>query len=158
MQTSVELQEPISYMSLWLIIAIVLAVLIIFTQVFFRILFKGRLKRPKKLKVKKPKPKTLEEIRRKYLSRLYVIENDIAGGKYTVRQGYQQLSECVRGFVFEATGIPVDKCSLSEIRTLKMPVLTGLVTEYYEPEFARFTVADIRKSLFKTRKAIETWH
>ena len=158
MQTSVELQEPISYMSLWLIIAIVLAVLIIFTQVFFRILFKGRLKRPKKLKVKKPKPKTLEEIRKKYLSRLYVIENDIAGGKYTVRQGYQQLSECVRGFVFEVTGIPVDKCSLSEIRTLKMPVLTGLVTEYYEPEFARFTVADIRKSLFKTRKAIETWH
>lgn len=158
MQTSVELQEPISYMSLWLIIAIVLAVLIIFTQVFFRILFKGRLKRPKKLKVKKPKPKTLEKIRKKYLSRLYVIENDIAGGKYTVRQGYQQLSECVRGFVFEATGIPVDKCSLSEIRTLKMPVLTGLVTEYYEPEFARFTVADIRKSLFKTRKAIETWH
>lgn len=158
MQTSVELQEPISYMSLWLIIAIVLAVLIIFTQVFFRILFKGRLKRPKKLKVKKPKPKTLEEIRKKYLSRLYVIENDIAGGKYTVRQGYQQLSECVRDFVFEATGIPVDKCSLSEIRSLKMPVLTGLVTEYYEPEFARFTVADIRKSLFKTRKAIETWH
>ena len=158
MQTSVELQEPISYMSLWLIIAIVLAVLIIFTQVFFRILFKGRLKKPKKLKVKKPKPKTLEEIRKKYLSRLYVIENDIAGGKYTVRQGYQQLSECVRGFVFEVTGIPVDKCSLSEIRTLKMPVLTGLVTEYYEPEFARFTVADIRKSLFKTRKAIETWH
>ncbi|MCR5148136.1 MAG: hypothetical protein K6C35_04115 [Eubacterium sp.] len=157
MQTSVELQEPISYMPLWIILAIVLLLLIIASQIVFRILFKGRLKKPKKVKIKKPRPKTMEEIKKKYLFMLNSIESNLAGGKITVREGYKRISECIRGFVFEATGVPVDKFSLSEIRKMRMPVLTSLVQEYYEPEFARTTYADIRQSAFKTRKAIETW-
>ena len=158
MKTSVELQEPISYMSIWLIIAIVLLVLVILAQIFFRLLFKGRLKRPKKLKVVKPKPKTLLEIKNKYFNKLYVIEQDVHGGRITVREGYQRISGCIRDFVFEATRIPVDKYSLAEIKKVGMPALTQLVTEYYEPEFARETFSDIYQSINKTRKVLQLWH
>ena len=39
-----------------------------------------------------------------------------------------------------------------------MPVLTQLVTEYYEPEFARETYSDIYQSINKTRKVLQLWH
>ena len=48
--------------------------------------------------------------------------------------------------------------SLSEIRTLNMPALTQLVAEYYEPEFAEYSMANIKQSIFKTRRVIETWY
>lgn len=158
MITSVELQEPISYMNIWLIIAIVLLVLVILTQIFFRLVFKGRLKKPKKIKVVTPKPKTLIEIKNKYLGKLYVIENDVRGGHLTVREGYQRISGCIRDFVFEATKIPVDKYSLSEIKKVGMPALTQLVTEYYEPEFARDSYSNIVQSINNTRRVLQTWH
>lgn len=157
MKVSVELQESNSYMSLWMIIAVALVLLIIAAQIVFRVLFKGRLRKPKKPKIKKVPPKTLQEIKSKYLGVLYNIEMSSRSGQLTVRESYQRLSGCIRDFVFEATGIPVDKYSLSEIKKLRMPSLTRLVSEYYEPEFARETYSDIFSSIFKTRKVLETW-
>ena len=109
MKVSVELQEPNSYMSLWMIIAVALVLIIIAAQIVFRVLFKGRLRKPKKPKIKKVPPKTLQEIKSKYLGVLYNIEMSSRSGQLTVRESYQRLSGCIRDFVFEATGIPVDK-------------------------------------------------
>ena len=129
MRISVELEDPISYMIIWLILGILFVAAVLFLQIFFRKKFGDKLKRPKKIKIKKPKPKTMQEI-----------------------------SVCIRGFIFEATGIPVEKYTLSEIRKVNIPALTQLVEEYYEPEFARFTYADVNQSLYKTRKVLELWH
>ena len=157
MKVSVDLQEPISYMSLWMVIAVALVLIIIAAQIIFRVQFKGRLRKPKKPKIKKVPLKTLEEIKSKYIKVLYNIEISARNSQTSVRESYQRVSGCIRDFVFEATGIPVDKYSLSEIRKLKMPILTQLVTEYYEPEFARETYSDIFSSIFKTRRVLESW-
>ena len=85
-------------------------------------------------------------------------EADLRSGKISIRQAYQNMSSCIRGFIFEATGIPVEKYTLSEIRKVNIPALTQLVEEYYEPEFARFTYADVNQSIYKTRKVLELWH
>ena len=147
MKTSVKLQEPISYMTLWLIIAAVLVALVIFMQVFFRIKLRGRLGKSKKIKIKKPKPKTLIE----------QIEYNLRSSSISTKEAYQKMSLCIRGFVYEATGIPVEKYTLTEIKEVGIPVLTQLVSEYYEPEFAMATYADVNQSILKTRKVLESW-
>jgi hypothetical protein len=158
MRISVELEDPISYMVIWLILGILFVAAVLFLQIFFRKKFGDKLKRPKKIKIKKPKPKTMQEIRSNYLGKLGAIEGKLRGGQISIRQAYQEMSACIRGFIFEATGIPVEKYTLSEIRKVNIPALTQLVEEYYEPEFARFTYADVNQSLYKTRKVLELWH
>ena len=158
MRTSVELQDTFSYSIIWIILALLLLAAVIFLQVFFRKKFGDRLKRPKKIKVKKAKGKNLAEIRYRYLGEMSRIEGELRSGKITIRKAYSSMSTCIRGFVYEATGIPVDKYTLAEIRQVGIPALTQLVEEYYEPEFARFTYADINQSLYKTRKVLELWH
>jgi hypothetical protein len=157
MKTSVELQDTFSYMPIWLILVLVLVAGVIFMQIFFRIKFGDKLKRPKKIRVKKVPPKTLAEIRLKYLGEMNMIEDDLRGRRISIRKAYNRMSTCIRGFVFEATGIPVDKYTLAEIKQVGIPALTQLVAEYYEPEFARFTYADINQSMYKTRKVLELW-
>ncbi|WP_173472628.1 hypothetical protein [Eubacterium ruminantium] len=157
MKTSVKLQEPISYMTLWLIIAAVLVALVIFMQVFFRIKLRGRLGKSKKIKIKKPKPKTLIEIKTAYLGKLAQIEYNLRSSSISTKEAYQKMSLCIRGFVYEATGIPVEKYTLTEIKEVGIPVLTQLVSEYYEPEFAMATYADVNQSILKTRKVLESW-
>lgn len=157
MKTSVELQDTFSYMAIWIILALVLLAAVIFLQIFFRKKFGDRLKRPKKIRLKKAKGKNLAEIKTKYLGQMGMIESELRSGSITIRKAYNKMSTCIRGFVFEATGIPVDKYTLAEIRQVGIPALTQLVEEYYEPEFARFTYADINQSLFKTKKVLELW-
>ncbi|MBQ9871843.1 MAG: hypothetical protein IJM27_07915 [Eubacterium sp.] len=159
MQTSVELQDPMSYYLFWLILAIIAVAAVFFIQIFFRILLRDQLKRKreKELKVKPPKKKPLSVLKWEYLQRLDRLERGIAAGSYTKRNAYQELSMLIRTFVTDATGIKVQNYSLQEIRRVGIPGLTALVQEYYEPEFARQSMADIRASLFRTRKAIELW-
>ena len=145
------------YMPVWLVITIVLVVLIIASQIFFRILFKGRLKKDKKLKIKTPPAKTRMMIKREYLYQLDCLAAEFSSGRRTVRAAYQEMSLLIRNYVHEMTGIRVQDCTLSEIRSLGMPNLEILVESYYEPEFAKFTRADIRNSFARTRRVIETW-
>lgn len=158
MITSVELEKPLSYMIIWIILAVLAIAFLIFLQIFFRKKFGDRLKRPKKIKVKKPKPKTLMEIKLNYIGQLDQLTNRLNARQVTIREAYQEMSKIIRGFAFEATGIPVDKYSLAEIRKVGIPALTQLVAEYYEPEFARFTYVNVNQSIHKTRKVLELWH
>jgi len=159
MVTSVELQDPMSYYLFWLILAIAAVVVVIFVQFFFRILLKDQLrkKKDKQPKVRPPKKKPLPVLKWEYLRRLDQLERGIYAGSYGQRTAYQELSMLIRNFVHEATGIKVHNYSLGEIRRVGIPGLTALVQEYYEPEFARQSMADVRASLFRTRKAIELW-
>ena len=157
MKTSVELQDPFSYMILWVILAVIFIGLVIFSQIYFRKKLGDRLKREKQIKLKKIAESTLEGKKRKYLSRLSFIESDLMNRKITVRQAYHQMSLCIRMFIYEVTGIKVQKYTLSEIKQVNIPQLTQLVREYYEPEFARFTRMDVMTSLRRTRSVIEGW-
>ena len=161
MQTSVDLQDPMSYYLFWLILAIVAVAAVFFIQIFFRVILREQLKRhreKKQPKVKPPKKKPLPVLKWEYMQRLAYLERGILGGAYSKRAAYQELSMLIRSFVNDATGIKVQNFSLQEIRRVGIPGLTALVQEYYEPEFAVSSMADIRASLFRTRKAIELWN
>lgn len=157
MKTSVELQAPFLYMIIWLIIAVIFIAAVVFMQVYFRKKLGERLKTEKKIKIKKISETTLEGKKQKYITELMCIETDFVKQKIDKREAYQRLSMCIRMFVFEVTGIKVQKYTLSEITRVNIPQLTQLVKEYYEPEFARETRADIMASLMRTRSMITGW-
>jgi len=159
MVTSVELQDPMSYYLFWIILAIVAVVVAIFLQVFFRILLKDQLrkKKKKKPKIRKVSKKPLPVLKWEYLQKMDYLERRVFSGSLNQRNSYVELSGLIRDFVHDVTGIKVQNYSLREIRRVGIPSLTALVQEYYEPEFARQSMADIRASMFRTRKAIELW-
>ena len=156
MELPVELQKPLHFHIAWLIIAtlflIAAAFLLFYSQKKFSI------KKEKKLKVKKPPRKNIPLIRKKYLSKLDELEKNIKEGSIDNRTAYQKLSTIIRLFVYEMTGITVQNCTLEEIRTLRMPRLTKLVEEYYEPEFSSLELGDALASLSITRKVVSAWH
>ncbi len=157
MKTSVELQDPFNYLILWIILAVLFIAGVVAAQIILRKKLGDRLKREKVLKMKKISEATLEGKKKKYIGELVYIESDLSQGKINIRQAYQRISMAIRMFVYEVTGIKVQKYTLSEIRRVNIPQLTNLVREYYEPEFARVTRADVRQSLAKTRSLIEGW-
>ena len=157
MKTSVELQGPFSYMIIWVILAVLFIGAVVFSQIFFRKKLGDRLKREKQIRIKKIAESTLEGLKKKYIGELACIEMDLRNQNITVRQAYQKMSLCIRLFVFDVTGIKVQKYSLSEIRRVNIPQLTQLVREYYEPEFALESRMDVMSSLGRTRGVIESW-
>ncbi|MCR5654619.1 MAG: hypothetical protein K6G07_03140 [Lachnospiraceae bacterium] len=157
MQTTVELQNAVSYWPIWIILAFVLIAALIFLQVFYRIRLREALHGPKPPKVVPPPPRDIPKIKAKYMRRLNALEGRFQAGKIGTRDLYIQLSNLIRMFTYEATGIKVQKYTLNEIRALNMPVLTNLVQDYYEPEFARSANPNCEKSLQKTRRMIQTW-
>ena len=158
MKTSVELQPVMSFLIWWILIGLVLLALVILAQVIFRNVFAEQLREAKrKHKLRKIDRKSLPALKGKYLNELGKIDAEIKSGRITIRRGYQKLSRLIRKFANEATGINVDKYTLAEINMLGMPQLTRLVAEYYEPEFARYTKADINVSLQRTKGVIERW-
>ena len=108
--------------------------------------------------IKKLDEKDINRIKEKYLKRLDNIEEKLNSNKISVRHAYQMLSANIRYFVFEVTNIKVQNYTLREIEKLKMPILSELIEEYYAPEFAEYSVGNIKTSLEKTRKVIEKWN
>ena len=157
MKTSVDLQAPFNYFIVWIILAVLFIAGVIFAQIYLRKKLGDRLKREKQIRIKKIAETTLEGKKKKYLAELSYIETDLVNNKITIREAYHKISHTIRMFVFEVTGIKVQHYTLTEIRRVNIPQLTNLVREYYEPEFARETRADVRASIFRTRSLIESW-
>lgn len=153
MQTSVNLQKPFTYS----IIPIIVISIICIGYVMWLIL-KYKVKKIKKIPEHIVKPLDMGKIKSKYIKKLNEIEFKLNSNRLTIRTAYQHTSKVIRGFVQEVTKIEVQNYTLDEIKHLNIPELYELVEEYYEPEFARTSVGDIKNSIDKTRKVIEKWN
>ena len=110
-----------------------------------------------KIKVEEIKNVDINEIKRKYLEELDVIESQLNTNMIHIRIAYQDISRVIRHFVYEVTNIHVQNYSLKEIKDLDMPMLYELMQEYYVPEFSKYSYGNVKDSLQKTRKVIEKW-
>ena len=158
MKISVDLQDALSYMPVWIILGLILAAgaVVAFIVVWRRL--REKLRAEKKIKVKKVRPESLPRIKAKYLSMLDKTAWEYNSRVIDTRAAYQRMSRTIRLFVNKVTGVKVQHCTLSEIRNLGLPMLTSLVAEYYEPEFARDAQADANYSIQRTRGVIEQWY
>ena len=157
MTFSVELQEPFAYRPVWVILGLAALAIGVIVWIVVRRKLRHKLREERKLKVKKVRPEALPRIKARYIGLIDKTTAEFNSGAIDYREAYQRMSRTIRLFVNKATGLKVQHCTLSEIRELNMPLLTALVAEDYEPEFARETRADANHSLQKTRRAIEIW-
>lgn len=159
MQTSISLQDLYGYSAIPL-----LASFIIFSIMTVYIVIKINSKKQKSGKKEEQKVilekniKNIPAIKSKYLEKINDIDAKYKSGKISLRKAYQQISEAVRYFVFEVTGISTQNFSLSEIKNANIPGLYDLIEEYYEPEFASKTNGDFDSAISKARRIINEWN
>lgn len=158
MKTSVNLQEPFSY-AVWPIVVVGALIAFYGLYLLVTVIKKHREKKPLEQKVVKQEMAVdINKIKRKYLTQLEIIRQELCNEKIATRDAYQKMSRCIRGFVYEVTGIQVQNCTLEDIKRLNMPKLEVLIAEYYTPEFAIRSIGDSNASLEKTKRAIELWN
>lgn len=80
-------------------------------------------------------PERQEALRRGCLSGLDEVAGEVHTGALTARAGHQRLSELVRGYVEQASGLGARSMSLADLR-LQAPHLVEAVALMYPPEFA----------------------
>lgn len=149
---SVNLQEPFSYSSIGLILLILL--IVAFIVVLIVILVK---KTKNKAVIEYIPVVDIDGVKNKYLKMIEELSVSVNEEKISNRRAYNDLSSIIRKFTFESTNIDVMKCSLNDIKKLKMPALTKLVEEYYEPEFSYEGKGDILSSIERTKEVILKW-
>lgn len=154
MQITVELQDFFSYLPvLLLVFAGLIGGLLI-------ILWPRKQSKPNQT-VPQPKPiapTNLAVLKNKYNSILMDIQQKRSENRLSDRQAFQALSQTVRNFVFEATGIRVQNYTLSEIKAANLPKLYELIAECYVPEFAIENNSNIYELINKARKVVGEWN
>ena len=150
MQVETQIRSMFSYSLLTIcIITLIIAILFIILKLF------------KKKNIVEtliiPDHKDLVEIKKKYLLKIDNLIDEYNNKKITSRKSYQQLSSIIRNFIFETTNIKVQNYTLKDIESIDIPVLYELVSEYYDPEFAKISNGNILSSIDKTRMVIEKW-
>ncbi len=149
MQINKELMPMFSYTIIPVIIFFLLWIGIILLLLW--------IKKKKKTVETKTNPKKLYTTKEKYLRMISYLEKEIDENKINNRKAFQKLSKIIRLFVYEMTSIKLQNYSLDEIKTLNIEELSQLVEEYYDPEFAKYSKGDLKKSIEKTKKVIELW-
>ena len=109
--------------------------------------------------MKKPlSPAEKESLRGEYLGRIDSIYSEYRSGRLSIRKCYQKLSLCVRGFVTAYTGVPVIRCTLSDLKRINnMVPLAELIENYYQVEFPRQSVGDVDRTVKETKWVIQKW-
>lgn len=159
MPITVELQDMFWYSVIPVAIAVVVVVA---AGVAGLIYFRKHKKATLVKQVKKPQPVTKPvneiQIRDKYCNLIDELEVTYKNGQISNRKAYQKLSELLRQFVFELTGVKVHNFTLEEIKRVNMPNLTRIIDECYAPEFSVDKEGNIDDTIKKTRMVIKEWH
>lgn len=161
MPTTVEVQKMFKYSATPIVItaaALIAVTLLLIAMILWKI-FKNK-KEGKKNTIKSIlwiKP-DMEKLRQEYLAKLMKVEMEFDADTTQIRYAYERMSRLIRDFAYKATGIDVMKYSLSEIRKTELNNLADLIEEYYEPEFDKISVGDVKASIQKTREVISKWN
>ena len=164
MVTTVKLQNPFEY-SWWVVlIAAVVLVAALFAIVYAALaLYKARGKKLRPVPAARKilmTPDVLRRIKEQYTGRVMSITDRYSKGLLTKRDGYQELSLVIRGFVHEVTGINVENFTAKEVKAMGIRRLDVLMEEYYVPEFAedeRAREKDLKTSCNVAMGVIKAW-
>ncbi len=164
MVTTVKLQNPFEY-SWWVILVAVIVFLIAAALLAYAVYkFIENIRRMKPVKYKGVKkritPELLFNLKRDYVAQIDGLVNEYNSGKISKRDGYQDLSQIIRKFVHEVTGINVETLTKKEIKALGIRHLDNLMVEYYVPEFAEDEKAEEKNLVQSCQRAmgvIKSW-
>lgn len=164
MVTTVKLQSPFEY-SWW----VILIATIILGAALFALIYAivGILKSRQKSLSEAPAarklimtPELLMRVKQQYADKVMSISERYNRGLLGKRDGYQELSLVIRGFVHEVTGINVENFTVKEVKAMGIRKLDVLMEEYYVPEFAEDEKAkekDLTTSCNVAMGVIKAW-
>ncbi|MBR2523846.1 MAG: hypothetical protein IKE53_05335 [Clostridiales bacterium] len=158
MPTSVKLQDMMSYSLILTVIAIAIVVLPVL--IFSLIKLIGFKPKKREKKAAKPKPKRKldpQALKALYLEKIKETETRYTNNLIDMRAAHLDLSRIVREYCSEASGLPYDNLTLSELYRFNMPELYNLIREFYEPEFAPSSDKDIAASFSNARGVVTSW-
>ena len=99
----------------------------------------------------------LLDLKSYYILQMGTLYKEAQAGARAPRDAYERLSFLFRSFAQDAHGLPLQSVTLREIRAAGDKNLYRLMSEYYEPEFAAMTSADVLSSIRKTMKVVDQW-
>ena len=145
MKYSIDLQSPFSFSPYWYAVGIALIVLALLLRFGFNRLFA----------VKMDSPFRIAKLRRDCLRQVGKIEQAYNNKEIDSRSAHQQMSQEVRRFVHDVTGLETGTMVLEDLSRLGRPELAELIREYYEPMFARASSVDAGASLEKGKALVD---
>lgn len=155
-----EIYGPQGYSSLWLILGVVLAVLLIGWPVLAYVL--TREKRPAPLPP--PRPPNPERTRQHTLTEIDRVAGEHASGLLGHRRATQQLSRLVRGFVASTGFSGVEQMDLTQLkeqleRHHELAPLAGYVEVLYPPSFGPGEIdgRQVEASIAQARHLVGSW-
>ena len=164
MVTTVKLQDTFEYSGWQTAIAVALLVLALALIVVVVLGVIKALKKEKHVELKAKKlrltPERVFGLKGQYVSQVQALLKQYNNGEIDKRDGYQKLSNAIRGFVQEATGINVQNYTVKEVKAMGIRKLDLLMEEYYVPEFAEDEKAedkDFVKSCSVAMGVIRSW-
>lgn len=107
--------------------------------------------------------------RRRALAELAAIEADVTAGRTDQRAAHQRMSEVLRGFVAEVSGVPARSMALADLRAAGLHDVAAVIAQMYPPEFApdpgpdpgpapgRATADRFTTTLTATRELVSSW-
>ena len=139
---------------------IILGVVILLISVALFVVIRMYKKAPKKVKPQAPKPMNRPQnfyVRQKALISIDKVSYDLSRSGIDTRESYQRLSMIMRTFVSEMTGRNFTTLTLSELKSMGLGSLAGLIENCYAPEFALKTQADFKTDAEKAKWMVKTW-
>lgn len=156
MQTNVTLQPMMSFMKQPIVICFVIAVVFLAMALLLHFLKKRSVPKAAPM-VEAPVLRNMDAAKPRYIGKLNLLFEKYRKGDCTTREAYLNMSNLIRAFVQEATGINAPNMSLADVRKFSMPQLEVLMEEYYSPEFSSESAGDVEQSISKTIQAIAGW-
>lgn len=99
----------------------------------------------------------MQTLRERCLHAIDDIERQVHEGTMERRTAYERLSAIIRDFIGDATGLPLDRMTLSDVRASGLPRLPRLLEVIYPLEFGPADPSDPTATLRAARELVATW-
>ncbi|MCU1407325.1 MAG: hypothetical protein JWQ43_3628 [Glaciihabitans sp.] len=145
---------PVQYSPLWAILAVLLLVLVAAWLILVPVLTRAR----PVLTDAQARAAMAPVIRARYVEAIDRIAYAHDREGMSSREAHQRLSALVRAYVHESSGYPASAMTLSELRQLGLPGLTGAVERFYPAEFgATSTNGGVAAAVEDARHVVMDW-
>ena len=147
-----EFTGPVGYSPVWVVLAVVLAVLVM--AYYVAVAHWARLGFEPDVEAS-----ALEEARAEHLKQIDSIEASLRAGRLSLRTAFQELSLTVRSFVDDVTEVPARFMALEDLRHSADPRVADAIARMYPPEFEpeETPPKEFLASLVQARELVTTW-
>lgn len=104
------------------------------------------------------RPRELRRLQQKYLSLIDEVDSEFRAGRLSERGLASRLSLLLRFFAHESSGVDAQVMTLTDLRSARLPEVTGAVEQFYPPAFREQHEGDPGAAVATAREVVTTWN